>query len=429
MEKFENVPYKLPDGWKWVRLGDIGKINPKKSEIKDLLEKNIEVSFVPMKFVDDANGEITYSETRLIKDVYKGYTYFRSGDIIFAKITPCMENGKCAIAKDLVNDIGFGSTEFHVIRVSKSINKRLIWFYLRFSKIREEAKKYFTCAVGQKRVPAAFLQNLLIPIPFKNGKPDLEKQKEIVKRIEEIFQRIEKAEELRRRSLEKTKRIFDSALNKIFENAKESGWKWVFLKKIIRSLESGKRPKGGAVNEGIPSIGGEHLNNYGGFNFENVRYIPNDFYYSMKKGKIHKGDILIVKDGATTGKTSFVGDDFPFTEAAVNEHVFIVRLKENYLQKFVFYILHSGYGLNEILRSFGGAAQGGINRKFVDNVRIPIPFKNGKPDLEKQKKIAEYLDKLNDKIKQLEELQKSEMKKFDKLKNSVLNKAFRGELV
>ena len=101
------------------------------------------------------------------------------------------------------------------------------------------------------------------------------------------------------------------------------------FKRCLQRLQSGKRPKGEfRIETGIPSIGAEHLNTNGGFKFEKIKFVPQDFATKMSKGIISKNDIIVVKDGATTGKTSFVGNDFPFEYAVINEHVFILRLKE-----------------------------------------------------------------------------------------------------
>ena len=102
---------------------------------------------------------------RQVAEVEKGYTYFQEGDVLFAKITPCMENGKCAIAKRLVNGIGFGSTEFHVIRPKESVTSEWIYYYLRQETTRKKAKRSMTGSAGQKRVPSLFLQDVEIPLP------------------------------------------------------------------------------------------------------------------------------------------------------------------------------------------------------------------------------------------------------------------------
>lgn len=170
----------------------------------------------------------------------------------------------------------------------------------------------------------------------------------------------------------------------------QDGWKEVKLSDILESIENGNRPKGGITDlkDGIPSFGGEHINSKGGFNLKNVRLIPKDFYNSMKRGKIKKGDVLVVKDGATTGKVSFVDDDFPFESAAVNEHVFILRGKKDLVyQKFLFYHLYSPIGQRQMDANFHGAAIGGINTQFIKNYNLILP------PLLTQKKIAAVLEK------------------------------------
>lgn len=148
------------------------------------------------------------------------------------------------------------------------------------------------------------------------------------------------------------------------------------LSNVVASLESGKRPKGGASGESgtVPSLGGEHLNNDGGFRFENLKYIDEKFFVSLKKGVIKTNDILIVKDGATTGKVSYVGSDFQFERAAINEHLFALTVDTKIANpRYVFSFLKSPQGQKEILKDFRGAAIGGISRGFVDLAQIPLP--------------------------------------------------------
>lgn len=166
-------------------------------------------------------------------------------------------------------------------------------------------------------------------------------------------------------------------------------WKMEKLAHLLESLESGGRPRGGASldSDGVPSMGGEHIGSDGEPILDSMKFIPRSYYETMSQGKIKKGDILIVKDGATTGKTAFVGDSFPYDEAAVNEHVFIVRVNRNRLvPKYAFYWLFSPRGNRQILSDFRGSAQGGISRSFVNQVHIPLP------PLEEQRRIVEILD-------------------------------------
>ncbi|HEY9222102.1 MAG TPA: restriction endonuclease subunit S [Lutibacter sp.] len=167
-------------------------------------------------------------------------------------------------------------------------------------------------------------------------------------------------------------------------------WVEVQLIDILEVLENGSRPKGGVqgILEGVPSIGGEHLDSNGGFKFGNLKYVPTSFAEKMKRGLIKENDILIVKDGATTGKTSYINNSFPFDLAFVNEHVFICRTFSNLNSKSIFYFLFSRTGFDSIMENFTGSAQGGINQKFASNTLIPLP------PIKEQNRIVEKLDHL-----------------------------------
>nr|WED70069.1 hypothetical protein PJ912_12575 [Pectobacterium colocasium] len=146
------------------------------------------------------------------------------------------------------------------------------------------------------------------------------------------------------------------------------------LSTVIAALESGKRPKGGvsSATGTVPSLGGEHLNNDGGFRLGNLKYIDEEFFTNLKSGIVRKNDILIVKDGATTGKVSYVSSDFPFERAAINEHLFALTVDSAIAHpRYVFSFLKSPQGQKEILKDFRGAAIGGISRGFAKLAKIP----------------------------------------------------------
>jgi type I restriction enzyme S subunit len=138
--------------------------NPKKSEIASF-DKETEVSFVPMASVSET-GEVDLSQTRALGDVWTGFTYFKEDDVVFAKITPCMENGKGAIMKNLKNKIGFGTTEFHVLRPIKGVSISAWLYHLTtIDSFRKKAEQSMTGSAGQKRVPSGFFEKYKIVIP------------------------------------------------------------------------------------------------------------------------------------------------------------------------------------------------------------------------------------------------------------------------
>lgn len=151
-------------GWGLPRLGDCCIINPKKSNDMRLCS-DLRISFVPMPSVSE-NGEIDTSEIKTYDEVKAGFTYFAEMDVLFAKITPCMENGKGAIAKGLCNGVGFGSTEFHVLRpIENKSNPYWLYAVTSFSQFRMDAASNMTGSAGQRRVPASFLDSYRVTLP------------------------------------------------------------------------------------------------------------------------------------------------------------------------------------------------------------------------------------------------------------------------
>jgi len=412
----ENAPYKLPKGWMWIKLNTIVKTEKGKKP-KKLTKENIRNNLLPYLTADYfRRGTLKafaedYEKVRLISNgslvlIWDGS---KAGDIFISDI-----------------DGVLASTMVKLIIKYNKIYPKFIYFII---------KHYFpvlnsrTTGSGIPHVSKIIFNNLLFPIPFKKGKPDLEKQKEIVERIEEIFERIKKAEELRKRSLQKTKLIFNSALNKIFESVKEDGWKEVEFKNIgdiIRGVNF-KKTESVSVKRGnfIPVITASNI--IGDVLVkEKLIYVP--LKESKPEQRIKKNDTIIVM---STGSKKALGRVY-FSKN--NEDVFIgaflgiIRTYSHYYPRFFCYFMLT-HNFRRHLLSYTGSQINNIGIGKFKNLKVPIPFKDGKPDIEKQKEIAEYLDKLNDKIKQLEELQNREMIKFSKLKNSVLNKAFRGELI
>src|SRR5690606_25093614 len=144
------------------RLKDIVLINPTTTLPK---VPNLQISFIPMEVVSDDYGIVTELRNKTVSES-KGYTKFMEGDLIWARITPCMQNGKSAIVKNLENGLGVGSTEFHIIRTENAnINLDYIYHFLRLDIVLKDAMSHFTGSAGQQRVPKSYLEELLIPIP------------------------------------------------------------------------------------------------------------------------------------------------------------------------------------------------------------------------------------------------------------------------
>jgi type I restriction enzyme, S subunit len=167
----------LPRGWAEVTFEDVADVNPKKAV--DLSPGDL-VTFVPMAAVDAVSGTVVNPTDRPLKEVDKGFRQFAENDVIFAKITPSMENGKSAVATGLTNRIGFGSTEFHVFRSYGAVLPEFLWHFVRQQEFRDKAQEVMSGAVGQQRVPVDYLKARPLPLP------PLPEQKRIVAKIDSL---------------------------------------------------------------------------------------------------------------------------------------------------------------------------------------------------------------------------------------------------
>ena len=203
--------------WPMVELGKITEINPNKSELKDL-NKDLDVSFVPMSELQEKKIRFEPKEKRTLGEVIKGYTFFKNNDVLLAKITPCFENGKSGIAKNLINNIGFGSTEFIIIRPTEKVLPEWIYYFISHDRFLKDGKNNMTGSAGQQRIVIDFVKNLKIPLP------PLSVQQEIVAEIEGY------------------QKIIDGA-RQVVENYKpkikvDEGWEVVELGEYVKTLKT-----------------------------------------------------------------------------------------------------------------------------------------------------------------------------------------------
>ncbi|MDX6767540.1 MAG: N-6 DNA methylase [Candidatus Methylacidiphilales bacterium] len=160
-----------------VRIGDVCAVNPSKNKVM-ARSADTRVSFVPMADLNEHRISFQASDEKALSEVGASYTYFEDNDVLLAKVTPCFENGKAGIARDLVNGIGFGSSEFYVLRPSAQVLPEWIYFCVMHPLFRESAVAQMTGTGGLQRVPRDYVENFQIPLP------PLEVQKEIVAEIE-----------------------------------------------------------------------------------------------------------------------------------------------------------------------------------------------------------------------------------------------------
>jgi type I restriction enzyme S subunit len=194
----------LPKGWAEAPVSFAAEVNPPRALLP--IPKDGQVSFVRMASVEAESGILDASQLRAWDEVSKGYTKFQEDDVLFAKITPCMENGKIAIAKELRGHVGAGSTEFHVLRPGAAIRPKYLLHFLLQRDVRQNARMVMQGAAGQLRVPASFFDRVSLPLA-----PPRE-QDRIVAEIEKQFTRLDAATAALKRVQDNLKRYRASVL-------------------------------------------------------------------------------------------------------------------------------------------------------------------------------------------------------------------------
>ncbi len=209
--------YELPDGWAWAPIGDVCTVNPRHQP--GALTDDTPVSFVPMAAVDHQSGAITAGDAKPYGQVRKGFTHFSEGDVLFARITPCMENGKAAVARGLINGLGCGTTEFHVLRPLGGILSEYVYHYLRQESFRRAAAANMSGTAGQLRVPTDYMKSVELPLA------PLPEQQRIVAKIEGLFEQSRTARQALDRIPPLVKKFRQSVLATAFRGDLTRDWR------------------------------------------------------------------------------------------------------------------------------------------------------------------------------------------------------------
>ena len=205
----QGVFEKKGDGWEEKTLGEAFQMRPQKSEVKNKLKDNDYVTFLPMEDLGIGQIEVSGVKRKELKDVYSGYTYFAENDVLLAKITPCFENGKLGIARNLINGVGFGSSEYFVFRTKGIVLSEYLYYFLSQNLIKEGGKKSMGGAVGHQRVSKEWIEAFFIPFPTsvteqQNIIQQLNTLQAETKKLEAIYQqKINDLEELKKSILQK----------------------------------------------------------------------------------------------------------------------------------------------------------------------------------------------------------------------------------
>lgn len=397
--------------WPMVKLGDVVTVNPRLP--KDANGDEV-VSFVAMASASE-EGSLLSEEIRVLSETKKGFTYFEKNDVLLAKITPCFENGKCLRPNQISNDIGFGSTEFHVLRSDELVINPTYLFYMVWSeRFRALGGHSMSGAAGQKRVSADFLRQFEIPLP------PLEEQK----RIAAI---LDKADAIRRKRQQAIK-LADDFLRAVFLDmfgdpvTNPKGWEIRSIEQLIsdekHALKRG--PFGGALKKEIFVEHGYlvyeqyHALN-GDFSYQRY-FIDEEKYLELRAFDVKPKDIIVSCSGVNLGRLAEVPEDSP--NGIINQALMKITLNQNVILNGIFIDIFSN-------PSFKKAFYGDFRGAAIPNFPPMSTFKNFNfivPPVELQKKYIEIKQKL------LSHTAISEYMESLSLIGSLSHKAFSGEL-
>ena len=424
-ERFDFISNSYPS----YELGQILFVNPAVS-YKHIADDDL-ISFVPMEAIDEQNGIIALRKTILYSNI-KGYTKFQEGDLLWAKITPCMQNGKSAIARNLVNGAGCGSTEFYVLRPkSDKVLIEYIHYILRDNRVLESARNSFGGSAGQQRVSSSYLKSIKIPLP------PIEIQQQIV----DIYTTAQKAKQAKE---EQANTLLDSIddylLSKLgirlpakdnshiedanykiklsgllgkrydpyyhnpyfytaFQDLNKSKFHLLSLGEISTLITSGMTPKSGGdaytnAENGVAFIRSGDIDISGEIDFDNLLYIKHEVHNTtMKSSHVKDNDIMIAIVGATIGQ---VGIYHSNKKANINQAIALVRLKDGYMPEYIKEVIKSSIGQLNLDRLKRPVARANINLEEISSMLIPIP------ETETQNEIVKNIVSIREQAKQLQ---------------------------
>ncbi|WP_405853470.1 restriction endonuclease subunit S [Streptomyces sp. NBC_00090] len=429
----------LPEGWVRARIGDLCDVNPRAFD-EEPGDDDL-ISQVPMAFVEAESGRMDAStQVRFGDFKKKSLTRFQEDDVLFAKITPCMENGKIAKAKGLIGGRALGSTELHVLRSAGGVLPEYLMHYLLQRNVRRVAEQHMAGAVGQRRVPRSYLVGMEIPVP------PLPEQRRIVAKLDEQLAHIE-AGEASLREVERLADEFSRALLReafsgrlvaddfsegkaedlVSGEARSSSeawdtpdsWIWSRLGSLFR-VSVGSTPSRGNPDfwsGDIPwvSSGEVSFKRIG----ETREFISIDSI-SKPENRIHPpGTVMLamIGEGKTRGQSAIL--DIP---AAHNQNCASIRVSETeILPEFIYQFLVSRY--EETRTSASGGNQPALNKAKVERILVPVP------PLGTQRRIVDKLADLEQERAALRAVLAESDEQASALRGALLNAAFTGVLV
>ena len=392
--------------WPVETIDVVAQVNPKLAAA-DRPDLDEIVCFVPMAAVSEETLSIEAQAERPFSEVAKGYTPFKRGDVLVAKITPCFENGKMAFADNLAHELGFGTTEFHVFRPSERITGPYLFNLLRAPYVRKAGAMKMKGAAGQRRVPADFFAALQIPLP------PLDQQK----RIAGILDAADALRAKRREALAELDTLLQSTFLDMFGDpvTNPKGWNVVAFESIGNSRLGKMLDKGKEVGDRkFPYLANTNVQ-WGRFDLTALRTM--DFSESdCEEFKLEDGDLLIC-EGGEVGRTAIwhgAHNRIYFQKALHRVRLDPTVAVPEYVFQFMWFMAKNG-GFRDLTTTATIAHLTGVKLK-----RLPCP----RPPLKLQHRFAAIVES----VEQQKASQRTHLAELDTLFASLQSRAFRGDL-
>ncbi len=404
---------------KKMRIDEVCLVNPRQGVN---LPENSKISFVPMAAVS-VNGQVDSCDTLELKKA-KNYTVFQNGDVLFAKITPCMENGKGAIVRNLLNGYGAGSTEFIVLRPKENvITAKWLYLYLSQRSFRWECQQHMTGSAGQKRVPPKYLASCEMPVP------SIEEQERIVSKIEELFSRLDASVAELKTAKEKLKVYRQAVLKEAFDKASSSNSKEMTIDSLLTKTRKGMStgPFGTMLKKfehqraGVPVLGIENIGE-GKFVPGNKIFVTPEKATELQAFRVHTGDIIISRSG-TVGELCIVP---PYMEnSLLSTNLMRISLDfEIVLPTYFVYLFRSkGVVVDQVKELCKGSTRMFLNQTILKQIRFPIP------SIPAQQKLVNMVESRLSICDNIEQTIDTSLQQAEAMRQSILKQAFEGRLL
>ncbi|MFB7307830.1 restriction endonuclease subunit S [Streptomyces sp. NPDC056192] len=447
----------LPSGWTTATIGEICKINPRQFTIP--AEEDDLISKVPMAAVEAESGRMDASETIRVSD-RKSLTPFEENDVLFAKVTPCMENGKIAVAANLHGGRAVGSTEFFVLRSTGAIEPRLLMYYLLQPELRKAAAQAMTGAVGLRRVPRSYLEAIELPLPpiaeqrriiealedhlshadeaMKYFKTGTQKISTLSKSVSSRavsgnlvkFRYLESGEDLRSAALARRalvvpkRRCKPITIGAPFPTAIPANWTVVALDELATAIEYGTsaktRPR--ELPDDVPVLRMGNIQQ-GGLDVTSLKYLP-VHHADVAKLTLVDGDLLFNRTNSAelVGKTAVYRADLgPMTFAS-----YLIRCQfvSGVIPEWVSLVINSIYG-RQYIAAVSSQQVGQANVNGTKLAAMPIPL----PPTQEQEQILSAVDAFKSKADHFTDILSLSSTRGMNLRSSLLTAAFSGKLV